>query len=208
MARPKLSLQRFRETRRRGKVLQKFGESLGLIYFGTVDQHDDDHDDIRGLTVSTSHRDRHFMTGTFEDYDISMVDRYHDHEATVVIRVKLQQTSSPHVVMVPLPEDQRWKTLLTYHRASQPIESLLPEPYADDFHRRFRMYAAPQDAISIPTIISARTAHESAVRVWPHCVELRRQNLYLYIEKHRLDETVLGAAVTSALWLAESLDQQ
>lgn len=46
--------------RSRGAVLKKFAHKIGLVYFGVVDQHQDDHEVIRGLTVSTTHRDDHY----------------------------------------------------------------------------------------------------------------------------------------------------
>jgi hypothetical protein len=55
--------------RARGVVLRRFSKKLGFVYFGNVDQHDDEHEVIRGLTVSTTHKDAHYAVGSFDDYD-------------------------------------------------------------------------------------------------------------------------------------------
>src|SRR4051812_42179272 len=57
------------------KIIRQFAHKFGLVYFGSVDQHRDEHELIRGITVSASHADTHFCVGHFRGYDISLVER-------------------------------------------------------------------------------------------------------------------------------------
>jgi len=45
-----------------------------------------------------------------------------------------------------------------------------------------------------------------AGRFWPHGIELKGDTLYVYITDHRLSSTVIMSTISSALWLAHSLD--
>jgi hypothetical protein len=45
------------------------------VYFGYVDQRDDDHRLIRGHTVSATHQDNHYCIGTVRGYDVMLVLR-------------------------------------------------------------------------------------------------------------------------------------
>src|SRR5680860_1649224 len=58
-----------------GRVISKFAKKTGLLYFGFVNQHSDDHKIVRGLTVSSTHQDNHYSVGSVGDYNISVVDR-------------------------------------------------------------------------------------------------------------------------------------
>lgn len=61
--------------RQRGKILRNFADSMGFVYFGNVNQHEDDVDVIRGFTTSLTHHDRHYAVGTYNGYNIRFVDR-------------------------------------------------------------------------------------------------------------------------------------
>ena len=50
-------------------------EKVGLVYFGYVDQRDDDHRLIRGHTVSQTHQDNHYCIGTVRGYDVMLALR-------------------------------------------------------------------------------------------------------------------------------------
>ena len=93
------------QLRSRGKIIRRFASQVGLVYFGTVDQHQDDHEIIRGLTVSTTHRDAHYAVGSYDGYDVSIVDRFDvtfdaqlrpiEH-VWLIFQVNLQDVSLPH----------------------------------------------------------------------------------------------------------------
>ena len=42
------------------RIIQKLADDIGMVYFGYVDQRDDEHKLLRGITVSNNHDDYHF----------------------------------------------------------------------------------------------------------------------------------------------------
>jgi len=210
-----LTLKKARTTRKRGAALQAFAKKAGLIYFGSVNHQHDDHDVIRGLTVSTTHSDKHYAVGSYDGYDVALVDRYdrtkngtHSTQRNwCIVQVTLQQaTSVPHLFFLPTHQTQKYEHLFAGLRHLQMIDSLVPEPYHHEFTNRYHFYATAHAAIEVQQWIQPATAQGIAPRFWPHAVEVNQGQLYVYIQEHRLDQTVLGSAVESALWLADQID--
>ena len=206
-----LTLQRMRDTRRRGRVLRSLSKSLGLVYFGAVDHRHDDHDVVRGLTLSTTHRDAHYMVGSFDGYDIALVDRIDssgkDVTKWVIIQVRLKiDHAVPHIILVPHVHQARFDRSIAGLRHVQPIDSLVPEQYPHDVTQRYTLYGPAHDTLTVQQYITPQRAHSLAIRLWPNALELKDGMLLVYIQEHRLDKTVLAATVESALWLADQID--
>ena len=45
------------------KIIKQFAHKFDLVYFGYVNQREDEHELIRGITVAASHVDSHFCVG-------------------------------------------------------------------------------------------------------------------------------------------------
>lgn len=57
------------------RVVKSFANDNGLVYFGSVDQHEDEHRLVQGVTLSKDHRDRHYCVGSLEGYDVILLQR-------------------------------------------------------------------------------------------------------------------------------------
>lgn len=205
------------ETRQRGYALKDISKRLGLLYFGSVHHQDDDHDVIRGLTVSTSHKDKHYAVGNYDGYDIALVDRYDtsrtpssvEHHNWCIIQISLRQpTTLPHTFLLPHDRAGRFSHLFVGLRNLQVIHEMTERQYGHEFTSRYNLYAPAHHALDVEKVITQPVALNVGVRFWPHAIEIRDDKLFIYITEHRLQETVLGGAIESALWLAETLDQR
>jgi hypothetical protein len=202
------------QVRARGRTLRKFSNKIGLVYFGTVDQRADEHDVIRGLTASTTHQDTHYAVGSYDGYDVSLVDRVDIAPASppkeytwVILRVDLKRDTLPHVFLMPRDDhDHQYSPHAMASRHLMDIDDMLSPPRHDDFGRRYRMYAKSTNAQTIDEGLPPAITQVIAARFWPHAVEIWDGKLYVYLTEHRLNETVLGATLDAALWLAEALD--
>ncbi|HJM04073.1 MAG TPA: hypothetical protein QF549_00340 [Candidatus Saccharimonadaceae bacterium] len=207
----------FLHTRERGYAIKDIAKKLGLLYFGSVDHRNDDHEVIRGLTVSMTHKDRHYAVGSYDGYDIALVDRY---DTNVIGRTKekhnwaiLQVTLHPdvmlpHIFVLPHDRTQRFQHLFLGLRQLQVIHGLTQQDYHAEFTQRYNMYAAGHQAPDVEQIITSDIARGIAARFWPHAIEIRDDKLFIYLTEHRLSQTVLGGSIEAALWLAETLDKK
>lgn len=202
--------------RSRGNLIKHFAKKVGLVYFGSVDQHHDDHVLIRGLTVSTTHQDTHYVVGSFNGYDISLVDRFDvisdashkpSEHSWLILQVTLTNTSLPHIFLKPKghsPEAYN-KFFSAFHSLSM-VNELFSSSHSVEFHDRYDIYSLASRAVELETMFTSAVTSTVAARFWPHAIEIFEGNLYLYITEHRLQETMLGATLEAATWLASVLD--
>lgn len=202
--------------RARGKALRKFADSVGFVYFGAVDQKDDDHSPILGFTASLAHKDSHYAVGTYNGYDVRFVDRFDAinvadkaHEQLwTVFEVSLLAEHTPHVVFVPTgSEGAEYSKLFSTHSHLQPINTMLLQNHSREFHGRFQIMGRTADAPTIESLLPSPTVVGIAARFWPHGIELKNGKLYVYLTQHRLDKAVLETTLASSIWLAEVLDE-
>ena len=206
--------------RSRGKVIRAFAKKIGLVYFGTVDQQEDEHEVIRGLTVSTTHRDAHYAVGSFDGYDISMVDRFDvgfdsnrkpvDH-TWLIFQVDLQNKSLPHIFFKPLGHSPAaYNKFFMAFNTLHVINNVFNDAHSDEFHARYELYGLATHVSSLEQILTPIATQTIAARFWPHAIEIYDGKLYVYITEHRRPEleAVLSPTLQATTWLAGVLDEQ
>jgi len=204
--------------RTRGRVIRNFSKKIGLVTFGNVDQSDDEIGIIRGLTASTTHQDSHFAVGSYDDYDISIVDRFDltvDHTGTtteqtwLIMQIDLKRPKTvPHMFLQPINHSHTSyaKFFMAFHHL-QSVNAMLMQQHSHEFHTRYNLFAASSHAQEIDALLSPIITNTIAARFWPHAVEILDNKLYIYTTDKHLTTTMLESALESALWLAQVLDQ-
>lgn len=202
--------------RTRGAELRKFGETLGLVHFGSIHQHDDDLDAIRGFTASLTHRDTHFAVGTYNGFNIRFVNRFDviriagnpNHEQLwTILEIDLETTSLPHMFFVPTGrESGEYGRLYATQPNMQPLNSMVFNNHSPEFHGRFQILASAAHSHKVETLFTSPIIAGIASRFWPHGIEIEHGKLLIYITEHRLSKAVLESTLGSGLWLAETID--
>jgi len=206
------------QIRSRGRVLRQFAKKISFVYFGSVDQHVDEHEVIRGLTVSTTHQDTHYAVGSYDGYDVSIVDRFdvvQDSAQTatehswLIMQVGLTDAKLPHIFLKPKGHSPAAysKFFVAFNHVSV-LNSLFTTGHSAEFHARFDVFGLVSRADEIEQTLSPAITNTIAARFWPHAIEIFEGKVYVYITEHRLHETMLGATLESATWLAGVLDKR
>lgn len=203
--------------RQRGAVLKKFSNVLGLLHFGTVHQHDDEHDAIRGFTASLTHRDTHYAVGTYNGFNLRFVNRFdvirlagnpHHEQLWTILEIELERKGLPHLFFVPTGrEGGEYSRLFATQPHMQPLNSYITSNRSPEFHGRFQIYASAAHSHAVETLFSSPVIVGIGSRFWPHGIEIEHGKLLIYITQHRLTKTVLESTLASALWLAETIDE-
>lgn len=206
------------DMRKRGVALKRFGATLGLVHFGNVHQHDDDFDTIRGFTASLTHRDTQYAVGTYNGFNIRFVNRFDviriagnpNHEQLwTIVEVELERRNLPHVFFVPTGrESGEYGRLYATQPNIQPLNSMILDNKSPEFHGRFQIVASPAHSHEVGTLFTSPVIVGIASRFWPHGIEIEHGKLLVYITEHRLTKAVLESALASALWLAETIDDE
>ena len=206
-----------KDLRLRGATLRRFSEAIGLVHFGTVHQHDDDYDAIRGFTASITHQDTHYAVGTYEGFNIRFVNRFdvirvannpHHEQLWTILEIELDTQSIPHLFFIPTGREAgEYGRVHATHPNMNPLNSLLTDIKSPEFHGRFQIMANPTHANKVETFFTSPVIAGIASRFWPHGIEIEHGKLLIYITEHRLERAVLESALMSGLWLAETINE-
>lgn len=199
------------------RVMMDFAEKIGLVYFGYVDQRSDEHRLVRGLTMSTRHHDNHYCIGTFQGYDMTLVER----SDTITFPGKASQTHDwiimefdlhtavdvPHVFV-----GLRSHTDTFYAHLFTKFPTLAKAPlgafggYLPSFTNNYSVYTPPVNVESAQRIIDPSVAQVMGDHFGNLMVELHEGSVYIYAEDQRPTQALLDRMLKFGIWLAASVD--
>lgn len=199
------------------RVMTRFAERAGFVYFGAIDRGDDEHRIIRGLTTSPHYRDTHYMIGSYDGYDVSFVERSGtvkvpnakpEPQQWLIVAVDLKtEHDLPHVFLGSQAHAQafyiQFMTKFSY-MARVPLS--VNEGYDERFLGYYTPYGRLTDEQAIrqlfdPGLTKAIIDHFHALEV-----ELSDGTLYLYAEKQAPTQPLLEHMLRYAVWLAQTID--
>lgn len=201
------------------RLYKQFADKIGLVYFGFVDQREDEHRLVRGLTVSSSHRDNHYCIGSYESYDVVLLERQdkihfpgkpsHDH-TWIIMEFDLHTTIDvPHVFFgLHTHSDTFYAHLFTK------FSSLVKTPlgtfgaYDKSFTNRYVVYTSSVDALAAERLFDPEVAKFIADHFGTLTIEVAEGCLYIYAEHQRLTPHLLDAMLQNGKWLAAHIDER
>lgn len=205
-------------SRRRKQAIARFTNKFGFVYFGHVDQHDDEHHIIRGLTVSSSHQDEHYSVGSFEGYDVSLVDRYD----ILAVPGRPLQSHRWLIVEIDLHNGKDIPRIFLgghdhgnspYTKLFTSVPTLQPVPlgtfgvHSKEFTNRYSLFATATQFIEVERLFTAEVTRTIAAHFWPLAVEVYEGALYIYSDSKTLSVGLLETMLKNGLWLATKLDE-
>jgi len=205
--------------RDRKRVISRFADKVGLLHFGTVDQHSDDHRVIRGFTVSSSHKDSNYCVGSVNGYDVTVVDRSDavvQPDDSICIYNWLIMAFDLHT-----KQDVPHLFLHAHNKDIKPYESLFGtfptlkeidlgtfESYGLDFTSRFSINTKPSDSIQVERLFPADITRVIGAHFWPLSAEQHEGVLYIYSDSPKITSNLMNTVLENGLWLAGHLDKQ
>lgn len=203
------------QTRKRSRTLSSFYDTVGLVNFGVASQHDDEFDVIRGFSSSLTHLDADFAVGSYNGFDIRMVDRTDTvtlpgrkniQQSWCIMEIHLHVRNMPHFFFIPTgPEGNSYTRLFQSQPYMQPISDVAQLNRSPQFHGRYQLLARLTKAPDLEHLMTSPVIVGVGDRFWPYGVEIEHGRLYIYITDKKLDKNKLGQTLASALWLADLL---
>lgn len=207
------------QSRLHKRVFMQFAEKTGLVYFGYVDQHNDEHRLVRGLTVSSSHRDNNYCIGSFKSYDITVVERTDTihfpgkpprTQNWIIMAFDLHtQLDLPHIfVGLHTHSDTFYAQLFTKFTtlAKPPMGTFTG--LAPAFMERYAVYTEPAKLLSAERLFDSDITKGMADHFGGLTAEVADGCLYLYAWHQRPSLPLLTKMLQNGLWLASSLDER
>lgn len=196
------------------RLAMEFSDAAGLVYFGYVSQRDDEHHIVRGVTVSTKHRDDHYCIGTHDGYDVVFVERsdtLHSGKDHIwhIIEIDLKSESDiPHMFISSHARAAGFHELLkTKYHSMLPHAMGSTQPYPSSFTSAFNINTTPAHAMVAEQLITPEIAAKMAAHFKGLTVEITHDALYVYSEKAHATQELLMTMLTNGVWLAEQLDK-
>lgn len=203
---------RHRSTRR---IIQKFADDLGMVYFGYVDQRDDEHRLVRGITVSPTHDDTHYTVGSYKSYDISVVIRRDSFPAASTGMREHYWT----ILTIDLHSMRDVPQLYIGHRS---LDSVLrakysqliaimshPDPrHAAVFTNQYTVYSSMTYAQEVYAVLTPNITEVIGSQFEGISIEVQDNTLYLYATEKHPSRVLLERLLRQGTWLAQMLDHQ
>lgn len=202
------------------KIIQEFADQAGLIYFGYVSQLEDDHKIIRGMTLSTKHHDTHYCIGTYDDYDVSFVERSDvlqpstkhakKHHRWHILEFDLKTSRHlPHVFVGRHTHSETvYMQLFTKFPALRSIRLGALGQHTGEFLNTYRVYARPTNALEVEELLTPLATEMVSKHFGSLAIEISRQSLYVYSEHKHLSAQLLMTMAKNGAWLAHHIDEQ
>jgi len=205
--------------RTRRHIVDRFTSKIGMMYFGTVSQHEDEHEMIRGFTVSHSHEDNHYSVGTVGGYDVSLVDRSDsvwNNDGTMSVqnwmimafKLKTKQNLPHFFIGARGHIDKPYETFFTTFPNFHPTHLGTFEDYGADFIGKYALYSRPNMAIMTERLIPPSAARTISGHFWPLSMEQNEHVLYVYSAGQKVTLQLLESILENGLWLAAHIDRQ
>lgn len=200
------------------RVIARFVDSIGWVYFGRVNQHDDEHIPVRGFTVSVKHQDAHYSSGMLSDYSAILVQRTDSISMPgkpsleyrwVILKFTLKTRHHPHLFVTPIahpPLFYEYFFTKQYHFRQVDITSWAA--YEPAFTSRFAMFTSRGRVHDAPALISPAFARALAKNLSDFEFEIQDNELYIYSTSLQVSTEMLEKFVTRGLWLAQQLDSE
>lgn len=200
------------------RVFMQFADKLGLVYFGYVDQRDDEHRLVRGLTVSGSHRDNHYCIGSFDGYDITLVERTDTlhfpgkpskNHTWIIMAFDLHTKHDlPHIFVGLHSHNETFYSHLFTKFASFtkiPLESY--GSFSSKFLHKYAFYTEPSQFNQAVQLIPPELANAIGEHFGSLTFEIADDCLYIYTEHQRPSGQLLDAMMKNGAWLARTIDE-
>lgn len=197
------------------KVIKQFARKFGLVYFGSVNQREDEHELIRGITVSSSHVDTHFCVGDYEGHDISLVDRrntllfpeqlpqrYH----WLIMQVDLHRDGLPHVFIDGNHHTEEFYTTLFMKFANMNNANMIFSSTNPLFEKTFKIFTPADKFDETEAMLSGERAAMLAHHFKQFDYEIDGDRLLIYAEDPIVSSHTLHEMLRVGQWLASELD--
>lgn len=198
-------------------VFKQICELYDLVYFGSVSQHTDEHEMVRGFTLSPSHVDRHYCVGSIASRDVILLERtdtvsFPDKPSKsytwIIMQFDLRSSIPQHIVFNSYQyEPPVYATLFT---KLQHLHKLEPGvlPFDPLFGQKFVTYTNLQHSDNLSNIITGDTARTMAYHFANLDYELYDDQLLVYMPTVHPKTKDIEHMTKAGIWLSDELDKR
>lgn len=213
-----ITLRQFRNFLSNTNVTRRFAEKHNLVYFGTINQ-DDESRLVKGITVSNSHRDTHYLVGTTHGRDLIFLQRKDILRQSMqkrresynwnILAIDLSQTLHlPHVYIEGNARHGKgfYETLSMKKREFSELPYGFLSAYDPLFAKRYIVRLSAAAAHEFARLLTPERAAVIAHHFSHFDFEWHDDVLYVYYLSSRPTLGQLDLMLQAGVWLANELD--
>lgn len=187
-----------------------------LIYFGNVDQQQDEHEMVRGVTLSPTHKDAHYCVGSIQGWDVILLERTdrisfpgkpsHDYR-WVILQVDLKSAVLPHILMDAHHHNETFYAQLftKFIRLSHASPNIFAD-HEPKFSGRYSIYTPPDTLDALPFLLPLDTTTVLGHHFAQFDYECYQDRLLVYAPDHTPTKQLIDHMVRAGLWFANELE--
>lgn len=214
-----LSVRQLRDFIRSSAVTRRFAEAHSLVYFGSIDS-DDESRLVKGITVSNTYHDSHYLVGTDYGRDIIFLQRSDTLRAPHLDKKELytwsiltvdlaSRTQLPHVYVEGRNRHGPgfYETLAIKKREFSVLPYGFLSDYDPAFADRFAVHLSAATSVEFPYILTPENAAIIAHHFSMFDFEWHDDVLYVYFLSSHPTLHQLEHMLKAGVWLAGELDR-
>lgn len=198
------------------RVIARFVESIGWVYLGHVDQHKDEHDLVRGFTLSIEHHDNHYSVGEIADYKGALVQRTDtvhspgkpskDYKWTI-LQLRLNEHTGIHTFVSSVDHSDTFYSLFfTKYMRFRKLSHSLWSGHDPLFTQHFSVFGTHEKSHDIASLLDPQLTVVLAHHFKGIEFELQDNILYTYISNEKVSSEQLERLFKNSVWLAQQIE--
>lgn len=200
------------------RVVRSFANDHGLVYFGNVDQHEDEHRLVHGVTLSKDHRDRHYCVGSLRGYDVILLQRTDTlhypnqppkHYTWTIMQfdMRVPETTFQHILIDAHHHDETfYNTLALKFNKLRHIDPASFAGHEPGFINGYRVMAEAAIYPQLPFLLRPDITASLSQHFRHLDFEVQGEHLLVYASNTITTRSTLEHMATAGVWLAEYLE--
>lgn len=191
-------------------IMKQFAAKHALVYFGPVSARHDDHQLVRGITLSAAHTDNHYSVGTFQGYDVMFVERRNTitfpnrpsmHYKWQIMSIDLKTKNMPHIFIDTNHHDSAF-----YHHLAITFPKLQHVPVNPEGLAPDAKVLAPLEVYHDVLSLLAPDILRVITQEFKHFdYEIYDDQLFVYATNQTATPVMLADMLRIGVWLADRL---
>jgi hypothetical protein len=199
------------------KAFLVFARKHDFVFFGYVNQHTDEHELVRGVTLSSKHLDTNYCIGNFQGRDVTLLrrsDTVHfpgkptETYSWTIMQFDLKKSTLPHIFIDANHHDEAFyaNLFMKFTNFKNANGYFVGEQYDGLFNKSFKVYTPPDESGSMLRVLSAEVVSNMAHHFRQYDFEIFEDQLLIYSSDRIVTAKLLEHMLRAGLWMSEVCD--
>lgn len=208
------------DTAARRRVIAKFAQKFGLIYFRTIDAAGTQPGIIKGLTNHIDQKDSNMCIGQHDGYDMVFIERTATVEAAGyppsrhrwhIMEFDLHSHDNLPFLFIGTRQQSRtfYAKLFSIHREVRHVDAGMYLQSPKQFQSNYAVVASPSEHLFVARVLTEEITATMAKHQQPFAIEIQGDSLFV------ITEASIGTTIQSltrmlhyGIWLARHIDSK